>query len=85
MTSSSAIALPTASASCHPSDIVPNEPVSFKESSWKTAYGAARIAIETVNESSDLFLPLKAVAGALLILIKNYDVSFFLLPRPPDC
>ena len=82
--SSSAIALPTASVSCNPSDIALNEPGSSKESAWKTAYGAARIAIETVKESSDLFLPLKAVVGALSVLIKNYDVRFFQLPCPPD-
>ena len=82
--SSSAIALPTASVSCNPSDIALNEPGSSKESAWKTTYGAARIAIETVKESSDLFLPLKAVVGALSVLIKNYDVGFFQLPCPPD-
>ena len=83
-TSSSAIALPTASASRNPSDIAINEPESSKESAWKTAYGAARIAIETVKESSDLCLPLKAVVGAISVLIKNYDVSFFPLPCPPN-
>ena len=45
-----------------------------KESGWKTAYGTARIAVEIAKESSDLFLPLKAVVGALSVLIKNYDV-----------
>ena len=39
------------------------------------AYGAARIAVEAAKETSDMFLPLKAVVGALSILIKNYDVS----------
>ena len=82
--SSSAIASPTASASCNPSDIALDELGSSKESAWKTAYGAARIAIETIKESSDLFLPLKAVVGALSVLIKNYDVRFFQLPYPPD-
>jgi hypothetical protein len=33
------------------------------------------MAVEVANESSDLFLPLKAVAGALSVLIKNYDVG----------
>ena len=42
---------------------------------WQTAYDAARMAIEITKESSDLFLPLKAVAGAISILVKNYDVS----------
>ena len=47
-----------------------------KESGWGTAYEAAKIAIDIVNESSDMFLPLKAVVGALSVLIKNYDVRF---------
>ena len=42
---------------------------------WQTAYGAARMAVEIANASSDLLLPLKAVVGAMSILIKNYDVS----------
>ena len=42
---------------------------------WQTAYAAVRIAIETVKESSDLCLPLKAVLGAMSVLMKNYDVS----------
>ena len=73
--STSAIALSIASASCDPSNIAPNEPGSSKESAWKAAYGAAKIAIETIKESSDMFPPLKAVLGALSVLIKNYDVS----------
>ena len=51
---------------------------SFKESSWKTAYGTANMAVEIAKESSDMFLPLKAVVGALSVLIQNYYVS---LPR----
>jgi hypothetical protein len=33
------------------------------------------MAVEIAKESSDMFLPLKAVVGALSVLIKNYDVS----------
>jgi len=33
------------------------------------------MAVEITKESSDMFLPLKAVAGALSALMKNYDVS----------
>ena len=75
--SSSAVALSIGSPSCdpRPSDTSPNEPGSSEESGWKTAYGAAKIAIEIAKESSDMFLPLKAVVGALTVLIKNYDVS----------
>ena len=46
-----------------------------RDTGWQTAYGAARIAVEIANETSDMFLPLKAVVGAISILIKNYDVS----------
>ena len=83
--SSSAVASLTVSASCNPSDIALNEPGSPKESAWKTAYGAAKIAIETVKESSDMCLPLKAVVGALSVLVKNYDVRSYQSSRPPGC
>jgi len=33
------------------------------------------MAVDIAKESSDMFLPLKAVVGALSVLIKNYDVS----------
>ena len=46
-----------------------------KDTGWQTAYGAARMAVEIAKESSDILLPLKAVASAMSILIKNYDVS----------
>ena len=42
---------------------------------WHTTYGAARMTIEIAKESSDMFLPLKAVVGAVSILIKNYGVG----------
>ena len=42
---------------------------------WQTAYGAATMAVEIAKESSDMFLPLKAVIGAISVLIKHYDVS----------
>ena len=73
-------ALPVAFAlSCIPpsSDFksaAPDQPRLSKESSWKTAYGAAKMVVEAVNESSDMCLPLKAVVGVLSVLIKNCDV-----------
>ena len=79
--SSSANALSIVSVSHNPSDIALNESGSSKES-WKTAYGTAKIAIETLKESSDLFLPLKAVVGALSVLVKNYDVRSYQWSRP---
>ena len=51
-------------------------PGSSTESSWGTAYQAAKIAIDLADASSDMFFPLKAVVGALSVLIKNYDVRF---------
>ena len=75
--SSSAIALSIASPGCYPPDVTLDEPGSSKESVWKAAYGAAKIAVEVVNESSDMFPPLKAVVGAIFILVKNCDVSRF--------
>jgi hypothetical protein len=48
-----------------------------RNTGWQMAYGAARMAIEMAKESSDMFLPLKAVVGAMSVLIKNYDVSAF--------
>ena len=39
------------------------------------AYSAARMAVEITKESSDMFLPVKAVVGAISVLVKNYDVS----------
>ena len=72
---SSAIALSIVSASCNPSDVTPDEPGSSEDSVWKTAYGAARIAVETAKETSDMCPPLKAVMGALSVLIRNCDVS----------
>jgi hypothetical protein len=42
------------------------------------------MAIEVAKESSDVLFPLKAVAGALAVLIKNYDVSLPRVYRPTD-
>ena len=73
--SSSAVALATASPSCILADDEPFEPALSTESSWKTAYEAARMAVELANASSDMFLPLKMVLDALSALAKNFDVS----------
>ena len=45
------------------------------DSAWQTAYSTARMFVNITKESSDMLLPLKAVVGALSVLIKNYDVS----------
>ena len=49
--------------------------VQGKDTGWQTAYAAARMTVEIAKESADMFLPLKAVVGAISVLIKNYDVS----------
>ena len=72
--STSAIPLRTAPPPRDPTDTAIDGPRSSKESHWGTAYEAAKIAIDIANASSDMFLPLKAVVGALSVLLKNYDV-----------
>ena len=42
---------------------------------WQAVCATIRMAVEVTKESSDLCLPLKAVVGAVFVLIKNYDVS----------
>jgi len=73
--SSTAIALSIASpfydTRYTPSD---RAPIQGRNAGWQTAYGAARIAVEISKESSDMFLPLKAVVGAMSALMKNCDV-----------
>jgi hypothetical protein len=73
---STAIALSIGSAfngaSNTPSD---GATVRERDAGWQTAYNAARIAVEIAKESSDMFPPLKAVVGALSVLITNYDVG----------
>jgi len=44
-------------------------------SAWQTAYSTAKMVVNITKESSDMFPPLKAVVGALSVLIQNYDVS----------
>lgn len=73
--SSSAIALSIASPPSDPTDPTLDEPGSSKDLGWRTAYQAAKLAVDIANASSDMFLPLKAVVGALSVLLQNYDVS----------
>ena len=68
-------ALSIRSSSCDPLDVGGDDLGTSKEAGWRTAYGAARIAVEIAKGSSDMFLPLKAVAGAVAVLIQNYDVQ----------
>ena len=83
-TLSASIASAIGSPSQGPSDPGVDQPETSKELRWRTAYTAARMAVEIAKESSDMFLPLKAVAGALSVLIKNYDVRYTQAPRLID-
>ena len=82
---SSSIASAIGSPSQGPSDTGVDQPKTSKESHWRTAYAAARMAVEIAKESSDMFLPLKAVVGAVSVLIKNYDVKYTRASHPLDC
>ena len=42
---------------------------------WKsTLYASAGLAVDVLKESSDVFTPLKSVAGGLSAILKHYDV-----------
>ena len=44
---------------------------------WKGTLGAsARLAIDVLTESSDVFTPLKTVAACLSVILKHYDVRY---------
>ena len=73
---STSIATAIGSSSQGPSDSSADQPETSKGSHWRTAYVTARMAVEIAKESGDMFPPLKAVAGAVSVLIKNYDVKY---------
>jgi hypothetical protein len=84
--STSAIALTFAIPPNDLTQTVPDDSGLSEESSWKEAYGFARMVVEVARDSSDIFPPLKAVMVALSVLIKNYDVGLPPTPRPSiDC
>ena len=57
--------------------------VNQNESSWTSAaYSSAKVVIDLVKESSDVFPPLKSVAGGLAVLLKHCDVRSFSLIYP---
>ena len=54
------------------------------ESSWKsTAYASAKVVVDVVMESSDVFPPLKAAASGLAAILKHCDVCS--APPGPVC
>ena len=76
--SSTAIALSIASPFYDTRDAPSDgDAVQGKDTGWQNTYSAARMTVELTKESSDMFLPLKAVTGAMSVLIKNYDVGTF--------
>ena len=77
---STSIASAIGSSSQGPSDTGVDQPGTSKESRWRIAYVTARTAVEIAKESADMLPPLKAVAGALSVLIKNYDVRYTQAP-----
>jgi hypothetical protein len=73
---STAIALSISSAFHDVCDVSSDDAaVRGRDAGWQTAYAAIRMAVEITKETSDLFPPLKAVVGAISVLIKNYDVG----------
>ena len=75
--STTAIALSIGSAFSNVQPPIDEGIVPGRDTAWKAVYSAARMAVEVSKESSDMFLPLKAVVGAVSILIRNYDVRVF--------
>jgi hypothetical protein len=74
--SSTAIALSICSAFCDTRDASGDgAAVRGRDPGWQTAYDAVKMAVEITKESSDMLFPLKAVVGAVSVLIKYYDVS----------
>jgi len=53
------------------------------EASWKsTAYASAKVVVDVVKESSDVFPPLKSVVGGLTAVLNHYDVWSVSLAPP---
>jgi len=54
-----------------------------KKSSWMSAaYSSAKVVIDVVKESSDVFPPLKSVASGLAAVLKHYDVRSVSMTSP---
>jgi len=53
------------------------------EKDWKsTIYASTKLVIDVVKESSDVFTPLKSVAGFLSAVLKHCDVRHVYFARP---
>ena len=65
-----------------PDDTIVPEVVPESKPDWKsTAYATTKLAIDLVKESSDVFPPLKSVAGGLSAILNHCDVRF-VSPKP---
>ena len=54
-----------------------------KKPSWRsTAYASVGLAVDVLKESSDVFTPLKSVAGGLSAILKYYDVRYAHFTKP---
>ena len=54
-----------------------------KKPNWKsTVYASVGLAVDVLKESSDVFTPLKSVAGGLSAILKYYDVRYANFTRP---
>ena len=51
-----------------------------KSNLGSTVYPSARVVVDIVKESSDVFPPLKSVMGGLTAILNHYDVCLSLLP-----
>jgi len=43
------------------------------------AYSSTKVVIDVVKETSDVFPPLKSVAGGLAAVLKHFDVQYISL------
>ena len=71
--SSAAIALSISSAFSDNRDASSDGRVIARGTAWGAAHSATKMALDVVKESSDSFIPLKAVTGALSVLMKSYN------------
>ena len=67
-----------------PSSYVVDPSAAYENNSnWKsTAYASAKVIIDVVKESSDVFTPLKSVAGGLSAVLKHYDARIPIFIKP---
>ena len=51
---------------------------------WQSVvYASTKVVIDVVKETSDVFTPLKSIAGGLSAVLKHYDVRYAYFTSPP--